>query len=578
MNPRPYQAAALRAIPAWFAAHDDNPLIVIPTGGGKSPIIAWFIESVLKQWPGQRILCLTHVKELIVQNYDKMMSVWPDAPAGIYSASVGRRDIFEPVIFAGIQSVHKKPRMLGAFDLVIIDEAHLINHRAEGMYRRFLSDAKAMNPALKCIGFTATPFRTNHGDITKSRPGENDEPIFGGVAYEIGILDLIDQGYLCPVVPKQTDAQIDLSSVHVRGGEFVQSELQRATDQDDLTRAAVSEIVALGSDRKSWLIFCTGIDHSYHVRDALRDAGIEAETITSRTPSNERDQLVEDYKSGKIRALTNAEVLTTGFDAPETDLIAFLRATHSPVLYLQMVGRGTRLAPDKPNCLILDFAGNAMRHGPIDQIKAWNPAKKRPQAAPQKTCPECSTIHATAVRQCPCGYEFEFEERAQHEARAASVALLSNQVERQPPTRHEVTQVIYRRHVKRHSESPPTLRVDYVCGMRRFSEWVCLEHPPGFARSKAHAWWRERFYMRETVGPPETVGRALIECDYLKTPTAIWVDENSQYPRITRYEWSSSKPQPQPQAAEPESKSRDDGNIETGAGHRNRVASGDSMH
>lgn len=562
MKPRPYQAAALRSIPAWFAANTTNPLIVIPTGGGKSPIIAWFIESVLKQWPGQRVLCLTHVRELIVQNHDKMLAVWPDAPVGIYSASVGRRDIFEPIIFAGIQSVYKRARLLGAFDLVIIDEAHLINHRAEGMYRRFLDDARKLNPALKCIGFTATPFRTNHGDITQARPGETDRPIFGGVAYEIGILDLIEQGFLCPVVPKKTDAQIDLSNVHIRGGEFVQNELQAATDRDDLTRAAVAEIVALGAERKSWLVFCTGIDHSYHVRDALRSVGVTAETITSKTPSDERDQLVRDYKAGRIKALTNAEVLTTGFDAPETDLIAFLRATHSPVLYLQMVGRGTRLSPGKDDCLILDFAGNAMRHGPIDQIKAWNPAKKRPQAAPQKTCPECARIHPTAVRECSCGHEFEFEERPHHEAQAASVALLSNQIERKPPTRHDVTQVFYRKHVKRNSDSPPSLRVDYVCGMRRFSEWVCLEHHPGFARGKAHAWWKERF----RAAPPESVEQALRVVEFLRKPTAIWVDENSQFPRITKYEWrAANEHQSKPQ-------DRDDPDAREGVSHRQRVA------
>lgn len=528
--PRKYQADAEAALYQYFEQNTGNPLIVLPTGAGKSLVIANFVRGIFNRWPDQRVVMLTHVKELIEQNHDKLVSVWPDAPVGIFSAGIGRRDMFDSIIFAGIQSVYNKARLLGRFDLVIVDECHLINHRADGMYRQFLADQQAMNPHLKVIGFTATPFRTGHGDITKA-----EEPIFTDVAYEKPLLELIDEGYLSPLVPKKTDAEIDLSSVHVRGGEYVQKELQAATDRDDLTQAAVKEIITQGADRRSWLIFCTGIDHSYHVRDALQQHGITAETITSRTTSADRERIIADYKAGRVKALTNANVLTTGFDAPETDLIAFLRATHSPVLYLQMAGRGTRLAPNKANCLVLDFAGNVMRHGPLDQIKAWDPSKKRKQDAPSKACPECKTIVATAVRECPdCGHEFEFVEAPQHEARAATMAILSNQVVRKEPECHEVSRVRYTKHVKRGSVTPPSLRVDYLCGLRWFSEWICIQHT-GYAQGKARAWWRERL----AAPLPETVDQALNVVEYLKEPARIWVDENQKFPRILSYEFES---------------------------------------
>ena len=153
---RPYQGAAVTATYLYIETSKGNPLIVIPTAGGKSLVMGAFIEGVLKTWPDQRILIVTHVQELIAQNHAEMVGLWPEAPAGIYSAGLGRREAQTRILFAGIQSIHRRAADIGHCDLVLIDEAHLIPGKSNSMYRRFLDDLKAINPRLKVIGFTAT--------------------------------------------------------------------------------------------------------------------------------------------------------------------------------------------------------------------------------------------------------------------------------------------------------------------------------------------------------------------------------------------------------------------------------------
>ena len=527
MQLRDYQQAAIDALYAYFSESDGNPLVVLPTGAGKSVVIAAFVRGVFERWPGQRVLILTHVKELIEQNHDRMQAIWPDAQAGIYSASLRRRDIFDPIIFAGIQSVHRKANELGHFDLVIVDECHLINTKNDGMYRRFLDALRQINPALKVIGLTATAFRTGSGDITYG-----EQHIFHDVAYELSIQTLLDKGHLAPLVSKQTDAAISLEGVHIRQGEFVAKELEAVADQEELTRSAVAEIIRYGASRRSWLVFCSGVRHAKHVQEELQRQGIEAGCVTGDTPKTEREAMLEDYKAGRLRAMTNANVLTTGFDAPATDLVAFLRPTASPGLYVQMAGRGMRTAPGKENCLVLDFAGNVSRHGPVDQVRPWRPSKKGKGAAvaPTKTCPECQSIVAAQVAACPdCGYEWPV--KPQHEATASGLAILSSM---EDPADYiesvDVTSVSYRKHQK--PGKLPSLRVDYLCGLRVFSEWICFEHT-GYPRNKAVAWWCQRI----DAEAPATIDQALADADTLATPAAITVNTKPKYPEITGYEF-----------------------------------------
>lgn len=518
MELRPYQTDAVRSLYSYFATHDGNPLVVMPTGTGKSVVISEFLSQALQDWSDTRVLALTHVRELITQNASALLWAWPDAPAGIYSAGLNKRDIEAQILFAGIQSIHKKAYHVQRCDLVLIDEAHLIGRSDNGMYRRFLNDLRQINPALKIIGFTATPYRMDSGMLH-----EGDDRLFTDIAYEVRLLDMIEQGYLCPVVPKRTATQLDVSGVGTRGGEFISGELERAVDKSDVTSAAVDEIVKQGQERGSWLAFCSGVRHAEHVRDAICDRGISCEMVAGDTPPAERDATIRAFKSGQLRALTNANVLTTGFDAPGIDLIALLRPTKSIGLYVQMLGRGTRLAEGKDDCLVLDFAGNTSRHGPLDMVDGRRKGQKGEGPPPTKECPECHTICFAGVRQCPdCGHEFP-PPPVKINSIADASPILSTQAKAQWL---EVQGVFYAKHEK--EGRPPSLRVEYQCGLVRHREWIALELT-GYPRQKACSWWARR---APTIPVPFTVADALTKTELLAQPTAIQVKPAGKYVEI----------------------------------------------
>lgn len=514
---RPYQQAAITSIYGYFQSHKGNPLVVIPTAGGKSLVMAAFIEGVLKAWPDQRILILTHVRELIAQNYAEMIGLWPEAPAGIYSAGLGKREAQARILFAGIQSIHRRAHEVGHTDLVLIDEAHLIPGDTSTMYRRFLDGLARINPALKVIGLTATPFRLDSGMLH-----EGKNALFTDIAYEAPVRDLIDAGYLSPLVSKQPATRLDVSKVGTRAGDFIQRDLAAAVDKEAITRAAVTEIIEHGRARKSWLAFCSGVEHARHVAEEFARQGIICSTIFGDTPKDERDAIIAAFKRGEIRALASMGVLTTGFNAPAVDLIALLRPTKSAGLYVQMVGRGTRLAPGKENCLVLDFAGNVRRHGPIDLVRPRRPGEAGGGEAPTKVCPECDSIIALAATECPdCGYVFPAR-KVKIAPTAATLPVLSPKLQWLP-----VHGVSYSRHDK--LGGLPSLKVTYNCGLKSYSEWVCIEHQ-GYARQKAAEWWRKR---APECPVPLTVDQAIAEAARLARPSAISVRPSGRYVEVS---------------------------------------------
>ena len=399
---RDYQQRTIDQLYAWFEEGGiGNPCLVLPTGSGKSHIVAALCKDALQNWPETRVLMLTHVKELIEQNAEKMRQHWRGAPMGIYSASIGRKDLGEPITFAGIQSVRSKAKQLGHTDLVIIDECHLVNHKDEGGYRTLLEQLKAINPSIRVVGLTATPYRLGHGLIT-------DKPaLFDALIEPVSIEELIYKGYLSTLRSKVTKAKLDVTGVHKRGGEFIESELQAAVDIDDKNQAVVQEVIALAGDRKAWLFFCAGVQHAQHIADALNQQGISAECVTGETSKKMRELMIGDFKAGRLRALTNANVLTTGFDYPDIDLIAMLRPTMSASLYVQMAGRGMRVKSHTDHCLVLDFAGVVASHGPITAVQPPKKGGDGDGEAPVKVCDNCGELCAISTSVCPsCGNPF----------------------------------------------------------------------------------------------------------------------------------------------------------------------------
>lgn len=399
---RDYQARTIEQIYDWFRSNEKGHVcVVLPTGAGKSHIVAALCKDALQSWPETRVLMMTHVKELIEQNAAKMREHWPGAPMGIYSASIGKKQLGEPITFAGIQSIRNRASQIGHVDLVLIDECHLVNHKDEGGYRKLLAELSAINPSLRVIGLTATPYRLGHGLIT-------DKPaLFDALLEPVTIEELIFKGFLATLQSKPTAARLDTTGVHKRGGEFIESELQAAVDNLETNEAVVREVIARAGDRKAWLFFCTGVKHAEHIAEELQRQGIAAECVTGSTSKTERERIIADFKAGKLRALTNANVLTTGFDYPDIDLIAMLRPTMSASLYVQMAGRGLRPKSHTDHCLVLDFAGAVATHGPITAVKPPQKGGKGEGDAPVKVCEQCNELVHISVMRCPaCGWEF----------------------------------------------------------------------------------------------------------------------------------------------------------------------------
>ncbi len=520
---RPYQQQAVDAVYQHLRVRDDNPVVVIPTGGGKTPVMATICRDAVQTWNG-RVLILAHVKELLQQSVDKLKQVCSDLPVGVYSAGLKRRDTEHAVIVAGIQSIYKRACELDAFDLILVDECHLIPADGEGMYRQFLSETRVLNPQVRVVGFTATPFRLDAGPICR------DDHFLNAVCYEVGVRQLIADGFLSPLISKAGIAKTDTSQLHVRAGEFVASEVEAAMDDAALVEAACAEIAEVTRDRQSVLIFASGVQHGRHVCQVLAEKhGIDCGFVCGETPDCERDELLARFRGEQrglfqhtpIKYLCNVNVLTTGFDAPNVDCVVLLRPTLSPGLYYQMVGRGFRLHSGKPNCLVLDYGGNVLRHGPVDQLQVVEKRGDGTGEAPAKECPACRALIAPAYSNCPlCGHEFPPPERKKYESQASKAGVLSGEV---TDCEYEVRDITFSVHTKKDADEsvPKTLRVDYRLGLDYWvSEWICFEHT-GWARRKAEQWWK----ARSPDPPPDTAQEAadLANCGALAHTEVVTV-------------------------------------------------------
>lgn len=326
MELRGYQQIAVNAVYDYLRKSDLNPCVVLPTGAGKSIVIAKIVTDAVTLWQG-RCLILAHVKELLEQNAAKIAALCPEIDIGIFSAGLNSRDTKERVIIAGIQSVYDKAAQLGSFDLVLIDEAHLIPPDGDGMYRSFLDDMKKINPNIRLIGMTATPYRLKGGLICRK------ENLLNEVCCEIGVRELIVAGYLSKLRSKNGKYKADLDNLHIRGGEFVAEDVEKAMDNERLVTAACREIAELCKDRKKVLIFASSIDHCRHIAETIREqTHEECGIVTGHTPKLERAEILDRFRGitqknlfgeakPELKYLVNVGVLTTGFDAVRQEVV-----------------------------------------------------------------------------------------------------------------------------------------------------------------------------------------------------------------------------------------------------------------
>lgn len=320
---RDYQRRMVDAVLSWFCDEGNKGkavCLVAPTGSGKTALSAAITEEV-----GGKALLLTHTKELIEQDGEAMAFHSPKRSVGYYSASIGRKDLSCDTTCAGIASMYRC-KDLPSFDLVLIDEAHLINNRDEGMYRQLLSRIWEVNPNAWIAGLTATPYRLGQGMLT-------DDGFFSDIIDVVSVRELQDKGYLAHLTSKWTETHYDFSKLRVRGGEFRDDDVQKAVSVFKTNEQVADEIVRRGEDRNAWLVFCAGVAHAETMCTLLNERGIPTACVTGETPKTERERILEAYKAGEYRCLTNMRILTTGFNYPDIDMVALLAPTLSPGLY-----------------------------------------------------------------------------------------------------------------------------------------------------------------------------------------------------------------------------------------------------
>lgn len=572
-QPREYQGWATDAFFGYYAnGHEGHPVIAMPTGTGKSVVIAGLCTTILTSWPGQRILMLAPTKELVEQNAEKLRSIWPGAPLGICSASLNKYETSAPITFGTIGTVINRKEQLATkqrpIDLVFVDECHLVSDKESTQYRQLFDYLLECNPNVKFIGLSATPYRLGVGHII-------DGGLFTDVCFDSTTLDafnwFIEQGYLLPLIPRPTKTKLDTDKVKTSGGDFQAKDLQRAINKAEITSAAVVEALDLAADRSHCLWFSTGIEHAEAIGAELESHGETVVVIHSKSPT--RDEDLAKFLSGEVRHCVNYGILTTGFDFPALDCIIMLRPTKSPGLWVQMLGRGTRpfyaegfdlstvggrlaaiAASEKQYCLVLDFAYNTANMGPINDPQLPKKKGKGGGDAPIKTCGKtgnppmsnvvegsgdvekgagsvghgCGIWNHPSARNCiRCGAEFIFEVKFGTEA--SSSALLAESsggaYEKPKVTEFKVTRVTYEIHKK--AGRPDSIRVYYTCGLRRFSHYILPEHG-GNPRKRSEGWWM----LHGGGRMPESTLECRRAIDDLRVPRMIRVWEKKDYPQI----------------------------------------------
>lgn len=545
MKLRDYQQETIQSIFSYYEeGNNGNVIAALPTGTGKSFILAGFIYEALQRWPNQRFILLSHVKKILEQDYKAIITIWPTAPIGIYSAGLNQRDTAFPIIIGGVASVVNNVSSFGHRDICIVDECHLISPSEDTMYQTIIKRLLEINPSMKVIGTSATPYRLSQGLLT-------EKSVFHDFCIDLTGMNcfnrFIAEGYLSPLIPKHTSSEIDVSNIKLINGDFAKHQLDTATEK--VIFEALKEAIQHGQDRNCWLVFCSGIKPSEHAASILQAFGISAAAIHSKLSDDECEKRFAAFQSGELRAIVGCNKFTTGFDFPPIDFCIMLRPTTSPGLWVQMLGRLTRpydcnnkeqYIPGfeyiKQNALVLDFARNCQRLGPInDPIIPTGIKGTKTGEIPVKICDNCGMYNSLAARYCGgkpyptaegCGTEFVF--RVKITAVSGSEALIKTG----EPTIETVNvdRVIYHRHVK--VGSSPTIKVSYYSGITRYVEFVCLEHK-GFARTRAVNWWR----ARHASEPPTTTDEALLYISQLRVPKKIRVRTDLKYAEVQGVEW-----------------------------------------
>lgn len=530
---RAYQQEIEEAVIYHLFNREGNPIVAAPGGVGKSFCMAKLVKRFITEYPGTRVMILAQDAKLLTQNCNELLRYWSYAPCGIYSAGLKQRDTHQPIIFAGIQSVANKAAIFGKRHIILIDEADQVSPKEQTLYQKFLADSRKLAPNQKVIGFTATAFRLGIGCLTNLE-------MWSEICIDLTKTErfnwFIDNGYLAPLITKKPTKEIDVTNVSMRGGDFDEHALAEVTDTDELNKAVVEETVKYGVDRAHWLIFATGIKHGHKLAKLFNARGVPTEMLSGEDTMEHRLAVEARWRSGEIRAVVNVGLYGRGFDFPAIDLIVWARATQSTALWVQGCLRGTRIAPNKDNTLVLDFAGNVRRLGPVNDPIIPAPRRKGDAVkgeAPVKICPQCFSYLHTRTMVCPdCGYVFPPPSTIKKTADTADILRKTS------PTgcvveEHEVLGVRYKPSMSKAGNY--MLRVTYSTFAYRFHEYKFFDNSNLYTLKQNKEWWLHRGgNLPVPTGVDEAADRAI---DELQIPKIVRVDVSEKYPRVLGVEF-----------------------------------------
>lgn len=549
-RPRWYQKKSAKKTIKAIKEKDIHPVIAVPTGAGKSLILCMITSEYLNENIIKDVLVLSHRSTILEQDLAALEEQFPEIEIGLYSSGL-KSKIKKKITVAGIQSVWRYPEKFDNVGLVLIDEAHLVNTKDAGMYRKFLSKIKA-----NYVGLTATPFRLGHGYIYKGKGA-----LFNTLAYDLTSTDnynkLVNQGYLAKMFSYKTNLKMKVDDIGRLGGDFIKDQLSKKFDRNSITEIACTEIAKAMRkfDLRLGLIFAIDTKHADNISRYMNEIGINCVSIHSKAKDSKQKE--NDFKAGKYKMAVGVEMLTTGLDIPQIDMIGLLRPTESASLHVQMIGRGGRpyyakgfdlskmsqrkLAIKKGGkrfCAIMDFAGNIARLGPINDVHVIEKSKKKKGIGGpvMKTCPKCKMEHYGAVRKCNfCGHEFEFKNKLTLESTDAAVLAVKKRIEKAVTSNGiwlEVNSIEYNIHGV--AGKPSSLRVTYRCGFRRFHEYVCIDHGY-YPRHLAKEWIKKR--LPENTKIPQNLRQLYANRDVLKIPKKIFVSKDEKWTKIEKFEF-----------------------------------------
>ena len=526
---RYYQTEAVDALIKFIQEKPGNPIAALPTGTGKTIVLCGFIDRFLSISPESNILVISHVREIIEQDFHTLEEYFEGYEIGLWHSGIGVKEK-RKITVAGIHSIYKNSDLFQEYKIIIIDECHTINHKKSGMYRTFLSSI----PSSTHIGLTATPYRLGHGKLVNG-----EDSLFTEVVYDItqgdSFTKLIDEGFLCKLITRKPHKELDPTGIRLIAGDFDEKQLSERFDREEITKEIIKEIVTIGGKYKLWLLFAIDIKHAENIAKELRIQGISTICVHSKM-EQDRGSVIEDIKSMKYRAIVNVNILTTGFDVRQIDLIAHLRNTASQVFHVQSNGRGTRPFEGKDHCLVLDFAGNISRLGPINNIIVKERKKgKAKNGNMTKVCPneKCRCVHHISVRKCNvCGYEFKFETKLKVSPEGANIIDFNIEGEK---IWTDVLSVRYTIHTK--IGKMPKFRVIYNLGTMNVSQYIPYADS-GRNKLFANTWVRNRLTRNGiSYNMPLSIYDLYDRQNELAIPKQILIQKTGKWINVIGVKW-----------------------------------------